>query len=117
MDLTQGFPEAERTIADGEFGRYPQAAAFEIEEQFEPGLLALAVVLSQANNVLIADLVGADDHQQTLDCHQLATMKGNSRRPLLRLTDRLLWVLLFRFLPNWRDMLVIVNPETVNGWH
>ncbi len=31
--------------------------------------------------------------------------------------DRLLWVLIYRLLPNWRDMLVIVKPETVIGWH
>jgi hypothetical protein len=31
--------------------------------------------------------------------------------------DRLLWVLLSRLLPNWREMLVIVKPETVIGWH
>ncbi len=47
--------------------------------------------------------------------HQLATMKRNARRPSLRPTDRLLWVLLSRLLPNWRDMLVIVKPETVIG--
>ena len=49
--------------------------------------------------------------------HQLATMTRISRRPSLRPTDRLLWVLLSRFLPNWREMLVIVKPETVIGWH
>ena len=49
--------------------------------------------------------------------HQLATMKRTSRRPSLRPTDRLLWVLLSRLLPNWREMLVIVKPETVIGWH
>ncbi|MCH8138068.1 MAG: hypothetical protein IH926_03800, partial [Proteobacteria bacterium] len=49
--------------------------------------------------------------------HQLATMKRTSRRPSLRPTDRLLWVLRSRFLPNWREMLVIVKPETVIGWH
>jgi putative transposase len=49
--------------------------------------------------------------------HQLATMQSNSRRPSLRPTDRLLWVLLSRLLPNWREVLVIVTPETVIGWH
>jgi len=44
-------------------------------------------------------------------------MKRNARRPSLRPTDRLLWVLLSRLLPNWREMLVIVKPETVIGWH
>ncbi len=49
--------------------------------------------------------------------HQLATMKRISQRPSLRPTDRLVWVLLSRLLPNWRDVLVIVTPETVIGWH
>ena len=49
--------------------------------------------------------------------HQLATMKRMSPRPSLRPTNRLLWVLLSRLLPNWRDVLVIVTPETVIGWH
>jgi len=49
--------------------------------------------------------------------HQLATMKRTSRRPSLQPADRLLWVLLSRLLPNWREMLVIVKPETVIGWH
>jgi len=44
-------------------------------------------------------------------------MKRTLRRPSLRPTDRLLWVLLSRLLPNWREMLVIVKPETVIGWH
>ncbi len=49
--------------------------------------------------------------------HRLATMERTSRRPARRPTDRLLWVLLSRLLPNWREMLVIVKPETVIGWH
>jgi hypothetical protein len=49
--------------------------------------------------------------------HQLVTMKRISRRPLLGPTDRLLWALLSRLLPNWRETLVIVKPETVIGWH
>ena len=49
--------------------------------------------------------------------HQLATMKRTSLRPSLRPTDRLLWVLRSRLLPNRRETLVIVKPETVIGWH
>ena len=44
-------------------------------------------------------------------------MKRTSRRPSPRPTDRLLWVLRSRLLPNGREMLVIVTPETVIGWH
>ena len=49
--------------------------------------------------------------------HQLATIKRASPRPSLRSADRLLWVILSRILPNWREVLVIVKPETVVGWH
>jgi transposase InsO family protein len=49
--------------------------------------------------------------------HQLATIERASPRPSLRLADRLLWVILSRILPNWREVLVIVKPETVVGWH
>ena len=49
--------------------------------------------------------------------HQLATIERTSPRPSLRLADRLLWVILSRILPNWREVLVIVKPETVVGWH
>ncbi len=47
--------------------------------------------------------------------HQLATMKRTARRPSRRPADRLLRELLSRLLPNWRDMRVIVKPETVIG--
>ena len=49
--------------------------------------------------------------------HQLATMKRKSSRPSLRPFDRLVWVLLFRLLPAWREARVIVKPETVIAWH
>ncbi len=49
--------------------------------------------------------------------HQLTTIKRTSPRPSLRSADRLLWVILSRILPNWREVLVIVKPETVVGWH
>jgi len=49
--------------------------------------------------------------------HQLATLERTSPRLSLRSADRLLWVILSRILPNWREVLVIVKPETVVGWH
>ncbi len=49
--------------------------------------------------------------------HQLATIERTSPRPSLRLADRLLWVILSRIMPNWREVVVIVKPETVIGWH
>ena len=33
------------------------------------------------------------------------------------MADRLFWVVLSRLWSGWRDILVIVKPETVIGWH
>ena len=39
------------------------------------------------------------------------------RRPDVRDSDLLFWVLLVRLFPGWRDALVAVRPETVVRWH
>lgn len=49
--------------------------------------------------------------------HQLAVMKRTNKRPKIRMTDRLFWVLLSRIWHPWRKALVIVKPETVVRWH
>ena len=38
-------------------------------------------------------------------------------RPRLTAHDRLFWVILRRFWPDWKRVLVIVHSETVVGWH
>jgi hypothetical protein len=54
--------------------------------------------------------------------HQIAVLERiQTRRPCFRRWDRLLWVLLSRWWPQWRKSLMIVQPETVlrwrrNGW-
>ncbi len=48
---------------------------------------------------------------------QLAALQHKSRRPRLRKRDRIFWALLSRVWPNWRSALLIVQPETVVGWH
>ena len=49
--------------------------------------------------------------------HQLIVLQRSAARPQLRPIDRLLWVAGFRRLPNWRELLMIVQPETVIRWH
>jgi hypothetical protein len=66
VDLAQRRPKAERTVAHDQLRRNRQALAFEIQEQFQPGLCALPVAVAQADDVLVADLIGPDDHQQAL---------------------------------------------------
>ncbi len=54
--------------------------------------------------------------------HQIAVLeRSRTRRPCFRLFDRLFWILLSRWWPEWRESLIIVQPETVlrwcrNGW-
>ena len=48
---------------------------------------------------------------------QLATYAQERSQPRLRPLDRAFWVALFRFWPGWKEVLVIVKPETVIRWH
>jgi len=48
---------------------------------------------------------------------QLAILEHKSKRPRLRNRDRIFWTWLSRLWPNWRSVLLIVQPETVVRWH
>lgn len=49
--------------------------------------------------------------------HQIAVLeRSGTRRPCFRRWDRLFWILLPRWWPQWRDSLIIVQPETVLRW-
>ena len=48
---------------------------------------------------------------------QVAVLKRKRPRPKLNSLDRLFWTTLHRFWSRWSDVLVIVKPETVIGWH
>src|SRR5260370_24002948 len=46
--------------------------------------------------------------------HQIAVLeRSRTRRPCFRRIDRLFWILLSRWWPQWRESLLIVQPETV----
>src|SRR5713226_6515749 len=49
--------------------------------------------------------------------HQVAVLKRKRPRPPLNSVDRLFWATLRRMWSRWADVLVIVKPETVVGWH
>ena len=49
--------------------------------------------------------------------HQLAVIERTSPRPILWPADRLLWVIISWILLTWREVLEIVKPDTVVGWH
>ena len=48
---------------------------------------------------------------------QLAVLNRKIHRPQLRRRDRFFWVILSRLWKNWREVLLIVKPETVIKWH
>jgi putative transposase len=48
---------------------------------------------------------------------QLAVLRRHRPRPPLDWTDRLFWVALSRAWSRWCDVLIIVKPATVVGWH
>ena len=48
---------------------------------------------------------------------QVAVLKRKRPRPELNSWDRLFWTALRSLWPRWRDVLVIVRPETVVAWH
>jgi hypothetical protein len=47
---------------------------------------------------------------------QPAILNRHHRRPRLRKSDRVFWLLLLRSWSNWKETLVIVKPETVLRW-
>jgi hypothetical protein len=48
---------------------------------------------------------------------QLAVFKRTVTRPQLRHRDRLFWILLANVWRDWRTALIVVQPDTVVGWH
>lgn len=47
--------------------------------------------------------------------HQIGVLARSNRR--FRPADRLVWLFLRWFWPQWRDALVLVQPATVDHWH
>jgi hypothetical protein len=48
---------------------------------------------------------------------QVAVLKRQRPRPLLNAGDRLFWTTLRHIWSRWADVLVVVKPATVVGWH
>ena len=48
---------------------------------------------------------------------QLAVLNRSGKRPQLRPSDRIFWMVLSRIWRHWTETLLIVQPETVVRWH
>lgn len=77
-----------------------------------PDLAALVSLLS---------LAAKDRSQLVLENialrHQLAVYKRSVGRPNINDRDRIFWLTLMRVLKEWREALVIVQPDTVIRWY
>ena len=74
------------------------------------GLLAVVASTFRTRAALQAEILALR--------HQIAVLQQSAPRRLrLKQSDRLLWILLSRFWPGWRNRLRIVQPDTVVRWH
>lgn len=48
---------------------------------------------------------------------QLVVLKRRERRPALQDSDHRFWIVVCRCYTRWRETLIVVQPETVLGWH
>jgi hypothetical protein len=71
-----------------------------------PTVAAIRIALATRRDLLLESLALR---------HQLGVL-ARSNRPF-RTSDRLLWLILRRVWPRWRDALVLVQPATVDRWH
>ncbi len=73
--------------------------------------------------VLLRSIISGLGSQQSLVLEnaalrqQLAVLHRQVKRPRLTGCDRLFWVALCRVWPRWDEVLTIVKPATVIGWH
>lgn len=48
---------------------------------------------------------------------QLMVLKSRHSQPRFTASDKLFWVILRRLWPDWKQALILVQPETVVRWH
>ncbi|HRI89309.1 MAG TPA: integrase, partial [Candidatus Hydrogenedentes bacterium] len=47
---------------------------------------------------------------------QLVVLKRRQKRPQLKAADRVFWVVVSKLWSAWKDVLLIVQPDTVVRW-
>ena len=66
VHLAQGFPQAEGTIPNGQRGPVLQPAAFEVEQQFFPGLRTFPIAIPEPNQFFLATWVGPNNDEDAV---------------------------------------------------
>jgi hypothetical protein len=76
------------------------------------------MLLKLISNILLGPRKDSDLVLENLALRQqLAILKRPKKRLQIRTKNHLFWIMLCRFWSNWRESLVIVNPDTVVRWH
>jgi len=79
--------------------------------------------MSQAIGLLLASILRCFRSRRNLLLEnlvlrqQLVVLKRKHPKPRLSLLDKLFWVLACKVWSNWKQALIVVNPETVVRWH
>jgi len=73
------------------------------------GAVPVARSETRTRTALLLEAVALRDQIAVLE-------RSRTRRPCFRRIDRLFWILLSRWWPQWRESLLVVQPETVLGW-
>ena len=71
-------------------------------------LLCFALLFRKRGSLILENLVLRQ---------QLTVLKRRRPRPPLHAVDKLFWVVVRRFWPEWKRSLIVVTPETVVRWH
>ena len=77
--------------------------------QFAPSILAAFRVFFRSRGDTALEVLALRQ--------QVAVLKRKCPRPTLHSLDRLFWTTLRGIWSRWADVLVIVKPQTVVGWH
>ena len=77
--------------------------------QFIPSILAVIRVFFRSRSDTALEVLALRQ--------QVAVLKRKRPRPTLNSLDRFFWTTLCHFWSRWTDVLVIVKPKTVIGWH
>jgi transposase InsO family protein len=77
--------------------------------QFILALLAAARVFFRSRHDTVLEILALRQ--------QVAVLKRKRPRPRLNQMDRLFWTTLRQVWSRWGEVLVVVKPETVVGWH
>ena len=87
-DFVERLPEAERAVADGDFRRDLQPAAFRLDQQFAPALRAFPHADLEADEFFLPLRSRADQHQHALAVVFHASLQEDTVGPHVDVSPR-----------------------------